>query len=101
MKREDKAQLKMRRPLCVSELTDEKEYIGHVLKYDEEKECLFLTMDIQDIGVLSLDALYECEIQSEDTLTKCVGIIEERYCGKWGMTIKLVIKNGFYKINIK
>jgi hypothetical protein len=101
VKHEDKVLVKMQRPLCMDGFTDETEYQGHLIKYEEEKECIFISMDTQTIENLSLDALYECEIHTEKNVIKCTGVIQERYCGTYGKTIKLIVKNGFYKINIK
>ena len=55
----------------------------------------------ENLRQLSLDALYECQIQTEDAWFTCTGKIVERFCNHQGNNVKLQVKNGFYKINIK
>jgi len=50
-----------------------------------------------ELSVFSLDALYECKIQSEDEILVCQGYVKERYVSKLGKVIVFRIQNGFYK----
>lgn len=101
MKKGDVIQLKMIKNLYAEGSADETMYKGSILKYDERQQCLFLLIGPERLGKLSLEGIYECEIQSHDADLKCTGVIVERYCGKYGKTVKFKIKNGFYKINVK
>lgn len=101
MKKGDVAILKMQKNLYVQGSIDDSMYQGSVLKYDEHQQCIFLLMEKENIEKLSLEGLYECELQTYDAILKCMGVIEERYYGNWGKTVKFRIKNGFYKINVK
>ena len=100
MKKGDRASLYMKKHLLAGGKTDKTIYRGSVLKYDEQNELLYLVLDSGKLTQISLDAIYECEIENESKQIKCSGRVKERYFG--GVKIlKLHVENGFYKINIK
>ncbi|MBQ8803424.1 MAG: hypothetical protein IJZ53_07325 [Tyzzerella sp.] len=101
MKKGDYAELKMKKVLHVSGVMDGSVHACHVLRYDENRECLYFSLQSGELSDLSLDAIYECKIRSSEAQTNCSGRIKERYCGAEGKTIKFQIENGFYKINLK
>ena len=101
MKTGDKVLLEMKKNLCVGKTTVQMVYGGNVLTYDEQKERLYIELTNTSLENISLDGFYECQIYMREETYSCTGVIEERYCGKQGNTIKFKIKNGFYKINVK
>lgn len=101
MKKGDRATLSMRKTLCVGGVLDEQEHSATVLHYDEKQECIYFFLQSGKLTDLSLDAIYECKIQTDKERLDCTGRIKERYFGEAGKTFKFEIENGFYKINIK
>ncbi len=101
MKKGDFVSLRMHRPLVSNAKSTETIYSGRILKYDENQECIYMMLNNTELTDLSLDAIYECEIQSENESIGCTGRIKERYCGEEGKTAQMQIATGFYKINIK
>ena len=101
MKTGDKVLLEMKKNLCVGKTTAQMVYVGKIVTYDEQKERLYIELTNTSLEHISLDGLYECQIYTEKETYSCTGVIEERYYGKQGKTIKFKIKNGFYKINVK
>ena len=101
MKKVDKVEIKMKKALCKSEKLDEQSYSCELLRYDSKKECLYFELGSADLTAFSLDAIYDCKLQSGTSVLECTGRIKERYCQKDKKTIKFEIENGFYKINIK
>ncbi len=101
MKKGSHAELYLKKLLHVGATLDEREHHATVLRYDEKKECIFFLLESGKLTDLSLDAIYECEIQTEEGSISCTGRISERYCGASGKTFKYEIENGFYKINLK
>lgn len=101
MRKGDSAILKMEKALCAGREKDETAYPCTVLQYDEKKECIYFVLDKGSLTTLSLDAVYECRVQSGEMSVRCVGRVKERYRSEWGQVFKFEIKNGFYKINIK
>ena len=72
-----------------------------VLRYDDKQEYLYLGLQTGNLGDVSLDAVYQCVIKSEQEAMICTGRVTERYCDKEGNVLKIQVGNGFYKINIK
>lgn len=101
MRKGNHAKIYLKKMLCAGALLNEREHIATVLQYNEKKECIFLLLETGKLAELSLDAIYECEIQTEEGGISCTGRIVERYCGAVGKIFKFEIENGFYKINIK
>lgn len=101
MRKGDNATLKMRKILCVQGSMDERVHLATVLQYDEKKEYIYFLLKEGKLTDLILDAIYECQIQTEKEHLNCTGRIKERYCGKEGKIFKIEIENGFYKINLK
>lgn len=75
---------------------DEDEHQAKVLRYDEAEELLYLSVESYDLPEYSLDAIYECRIESEEEVS-CLGMIKERYRSGDDHIIKYKIQNGFYK----
>lgn len=101
MRRGDSATLYMKKTLRAGDRLDEGIYSGEVLRYDEKKECIYFRLEPGKLTELSLDAIYECKIETEKERLNCTGRIKERYCGAAGKIFKFEIENGFYKINLK
>lgn len=101
MKKVERVEIKMQKPLRVGMALDETVYRCDYLRYDSKRENLYLLVNSAELTDFSLDAIYFCEIQSGEELLQCTGRIKERYRQKAGKTLKIEIENGFYKINIK
>ncbi len=100
MNKGEHATIKMQKTLCVGTILDEKEYPCEVLQYDEKNELLYLALIGEQLTKISLDAFYECVVEGEEPIS-CMCKVHERYLEGTSAVIKLQIKNGFYKINIK
>ena len=101
MKQGNITKLTMIKPLCVGQKLDEKSYVCELLSYDKQQEMISVILKEEELIKLSLDAIYECQIFAEDAVFSCTGKIVERFRDKEGNNVKLQVKNGFYKINIK
>ena len=101
MKKGDLATVCMKKTLRVEDVLDEHVYLTIVQWYDEKKECIYLQLESGKLTDLSLDAIYECKIQTENERQECTGRIKERYCGIEGKIFSFEIENGFYKISLK
>lgn len=101
MKKGNLAVLNIKKMLCAGVPMRECEHTATVLQYDEKKECIFFLLQTGTLTDISLDALYNCRIQTEKEYLDCTGRITDRYCGMEGKTFKFQIENGFYKINLK
>ena len=80
---------------------DETVYKCTVIEYQKEMVQLHLRMSTGEITDISLDAVYECRIQTLKGEAVCKGVIKERYENRAGMILIFQIVNGFYEINIK
>lgn len=101
MKKGDRATMYMKKTLRVGDALDERVHASVVLNYDEKAECIYFQLESGKLTELSLDAIYECNIQTEKEQLNCTGRIKERYRGIAGKTFKFEIENGFCKINLK
>ena len=101
MQKGNSATLYMKKVLRVGDTLSESAHVGVVLQYDEKEECIYFLLESGKLTELSLDAIYECKIQTEKEQLHCTGRIKERYRGMAGKTFKFEIENGFYKINQK
>ena len=101
MKKGDYAELKMKKALCQAIEFDNRVHECALQKYDEQKECLYLVLENSELPEISLDAVYECKIYAEGSISSCTGRVKERYCGEEGKILQFEIENGFYKITIK
>ena len=72
-----------------------------VIEYQKELEQVHLLMRTGELTDISLDAVYECRIQTIQGEAVCSGRIKERYENRAGMILILQIVNGFYEINVK
>ena len=72
-----------------------------VIEYHKELEQVHLLQRTGEITDISLDAVYECRIQTLQGESVCTGTVKERYENRAGMILILQIVNGFYEINVK
>jgi len=101
MKKGEGAKLYMKKTLIEGVVFDEYVHSSIVLHYCEKEECIYFLLESGKLTGLSLDAIYECKIQTEKEQIRCTGRIVERYHGTAGKMFKFKIENGFYKINLK
>ena len=101
MKKVDCVEIKMKKALCAGAKLDEHTFVCDLLRYDSKRESLYLEVGMSDLTMFSLDAIYECKLQSGSSVLGCTGRIKERYCQGNKKVIKFEIENGFYKNNIK
>lgn len=101
MKKVDCVEIKMKKALCAGAKLDEHTFVCDLLRYDSKRESLYLEVGMSDLTMFSLDAIYECKLQSGSSVLECTGRIKERYCQGNKKVIKFEIENGFYKNNIK
>ena len=101
MKKVDCVEIKMKKALCAGAKLDEHTFVCDLLRYDSKRESLYLEVGMSDLTMFSLDAIYECKLQSGSSVLECTGRIKERYCQGNKKVIKFVIENGFFKNNIK
>lgn len=76
---------------------DKEEYICRVELYDNQEEKMLIATERHHLPKISLDARYECEIDTEDKVLICEGIIKERYEDEQGSVFEFYIENGFYE----
>ena len=97
----DKALIKMVQNLKEGLELDERVIKCTVIEYQKETEQVHMMVETGELKEVSLDAIYECRIQTLQGESICTGMIKERYENRAGMIIVLQITNGFYEINIK
>ena len=97
----DKALIKMVQNLKEGLELDERVIKCTVIEYQKETEQVHMLVETGELKEVSLDAIYECRIQTLQGESICTGMIKERYENRAGMIIVLQITNGFYEINIK
>ena len=90
------AVLTMVQPLCKAEKLDRKAYMCKLLAYDSKQAVIKLLLQEAQLQEVSLDALYQCQVQAKEQVVRCVGRIQERYRSNEGPIIELQVKNGFY-----
>ena len=97
MYRECLAKIVMKRVILGEGYYDDRLQECTVIRYNPEKETIYLLVGEAELPVFSLDALYECFIQTEQGHLRCQGYIRERYTSKRGKVLVFQIENGFYK----
>lgn len=97
----DRAVITMINYLKEDKKMDDKSYHCTVIEYQKELEQVHLLMSTGELKDISLDAVYECRIQTIKGEAVCTGVIKERYENRAGMILIFQIANGFYEINIK
>lgn len=97
----DKAVLTMVQYLKEDKEKDENTYEATVIEYQKEMEQVHLILRSGSLSDISLDAVYECRIQTITCETVCTGMIKDRYENRAGMILVLQVMNGFYEINLK
>lgn len=80
---------------------DKNLYKCTVIEYQKESEQVHLLMETGEMRNISLDALYECRIDTMKGEVYCVGKIKERYGNHAGKILVLQVLNGFYEKNMK
>lgn len=91
------ASLRMKRVILQNGFFNENEYKCQVITYNPQEENIYILMGEDELSLFSLDALYECVMETETEKIVCEGVIKERYFNKSGRIIVLYIRNGFYK----
>ena len=94
------AQLKMKRTILEGMECDENVYYCDVIKYDDDRECIYLNLKDAGIEEISLDGIYDCTICKGTEGMMCEGKVLERYCSQDGNILCFQVEKGFYKINI-
>jgi len=97
MYRDCPAKLSVMKVILGDTFVEDGVYNCKVIRYIPEKESIYLLTGKTELAVFSLDALYECSIQTEEEMLSCQGFIKERYVSKIGKVVVFQIKNGFYK----
>lgn len=92
------AWIQMKKQLKKGVERDEQVYICKVCRYDEKRECIYLSLQDAALPDLSLDAIYECKIEDAEEGLLCTGRIRERYHSVGQQRVQFEIENGFYKI---
>ena len=95
------AKIRMDRNLIIGGTTADILFDCKISNYDETEENILLVLQGGNLEDLSLNAVYQCEIQEAENAVLCTGIIVDRCCTSEGKIVKMKIQNGFYKINIK
>lgn len=95
-----KAILKMKKIILEGAQCDEEIHSCSVLKYDHERDCIYLILGGNAIDQISLDGIYDCMISKGEEKVACEGKIVERYCNQNGNILVFQVEKGFYKINI-
>lgn len=94
-----KARLQMIGSFLEGEKLDVTEYPCEVLRYEKDRERIYLILKEGDITRISLDAEYNCLILGDEELS-CQGRVLERFIDKRGSQLVFDIENGFYKNNL-
>lgn len=101
MKRGDYARLQMKKVLCTDAVLDTNNYVCSVYSYDVQAECIYLVLESGQLSDISLDAIYECQIEEAEQAKISTGRVRQRYRTKYGNLLEFQVENGFYKISIK
>lgn len=90
------ATMQMKRMILKDGYFDDISYPCKVIRYNQEEESIYLLTE-KELPAFSLDAIYECRIETDKGSVACSGILLERYWNKLGNVMKFRIQNGFYK----
>lgn len=91
------AKLKMERMILKDGFFDETVHHCRVIGYLPEKECICFLTGKTELPIFSLDAMYECAVETPGGEIRCEGQIRERYWNRQGRVLIFHIQNGFYK----
>ncbi|MEF9916988.1 MAG: hypothetical protein RR275_02935 [Lachnospiraceae bacterium] len=91
-----RVELHMTKVIRVGEEFDVTRYECEVLEYNQEEEQFGLLLKNGALTSLSLDAKYECQIDTDEEKLSCFGRIKERYQNENGNVLLFQIENGFY-----
>ena len=94
-------EMKANKAIRKDTLFDEIVIACDLIKYSEKAEVLYLAVQEEELEELSLDVIYKIDMTQGTETLSCMGEIAERYIGKNGKTVKIKIRNGFYKISAK
>lgn len=97
----EKAVVSMIKSLKEGIEVDKNLYKCIVIEYQKETEQVHLLMESGEMKEVSLDAIYECRIETIKGEVSCEGIMKERYRNHAGNILILQVTNGFYERNIK
>ena len=101
MKYKEQAKLHMKKSILIDGKVDSKIYSCSILWYDSKEECIYLVLENDVLPNISLDVIYECELERQQETLMCTGTVKERFYNEYGKILKFQIQNGFYKINVK
>lgn len=91
-------EFEMKKMLLIDGTFDKTKFRGKIIKYNEEEECLYATLQEYPLTMLSLDAHYLCFILEEETMVSCTGMIKERFQSKSQNIVIFQVEKGFYKV---
>ncbi len=95
------AKISMYKVLKKDMILDTESYICKVEDYDSQDDKFTIKMQDSHLIKLSLEAKYQCEIDTDDMVMLCECIVKERYqCEKGSMAV-LYIENGFYEKTVE
>lgn len=97
----EKAVIVMTKSLKEGIEVDKDLYKCIVIEYQKETEQVHLLMQTGEMNKISLDALYECRINTLKGEVHCTGKMKERYTNHAGNILVLQVLNGFYEKNMK
>lgn len=92
----NQADIRMLKMLLSGEETEPDIYKGEIITCQEEMLSMLLLN--AELVELSLDAIYECNIVSEEEQLTCRGRVRERYENRQGKVCVFEITNGFFKV---
>lgn len=95
------AKISMCKALKKGMLLDKDAYICKVEEYDSQDEKFIIKMQDSHLIKLSLEAKYQCEIDTDDMVLLCECIVKERYQSEEGSMAVLYIENGFYEKTVE
>lgn len=94
------ADIQMIRTILEEGFQDNTVYHCEVIRYEQERERIYLVLEGDDLPSLSLDAVYECSIAADEEIVVCRGMVVQRYIDRRGSVVEFQIENGFYKNNL-
>ena len=89
--------LKMKKVLLKGMCLDKNLYTCKVDLYERQSEKLTIITGDETLCKLQLDAIYTCDIYTDEGVISCDGYIKERYQCERGNLFTVFIENGFYK----
>lgn len=91
------ADLKAVRSFGAAQEISEKEFHCEIIRYEKEKECIYLLMKDNALTDISTDCIYRCTVKEEETAYEVTGSIRDRYLSEAGNVLEFKIENGVYR----